>query len=475
MKSALGLGPVREREREVVRVLERRRERRVQVHRALERVVEAEVARLRVLDDGDRVVGALLAEEDVEPLRLEVRLLARRRRGAGRPASSSRPQRPRAVPSAPARARSTARPPCSGCETATPKIGGERAAATSAVPARSAAAPCASSWFVPNSGMRTNAVANVPTMLPKVETANSRPAVRPSVSTDFAAIRTATGGLLGEHDAYRPEKQDGGDERVQARAGVPLDHPPQDAVVRERDREHQQRTERHHAEQEVHRRPAVRQRAADPVPDREAGEHDADQGAPDVERVAEERREHPAGRDLHAEQHRAGDEDGEVERRAVERGPHGPEASCEGNSYRAVHGPPYVSFASIRRRRLRRGRARRRTGSPSDSRRAPRARGRRRTRSPTCASHLLRAAARGSAADRCAPPRAGSSRRTTFTAGSGSPGSIATVLLPTARVTRATAASRASVFRAPVSRTDHTNGTTSSSSVTGATACSRPA
>ena len=41
--------------------------------------------------------------------------------------------------------------------------------------------------------MRTNAVANVPTMLPKVETANSRPAVRPSVSTDFAAIRTATG------------------------------------------------------------------------------------------------------------------------------------------------------------------------------------------------------------------------------------------------------------------------------------------
>jgi hypothetical protein len=41
--------------------------------------------------------------------------------------------------------------------------------------------------------MSTNAVANVPTMLPNVETANRRPAVRPTVSTECAAIRTATG------------------------------------------------------------------------------------------------------------------------------------------------------------------------------------------------------------------------------------------------------------------------------------------
>ena len=142
-------------------------------------------------------------------------------------------------------------------------------------------------------------------MLPNVETANSRPAVRPSVSTDFAAIRTATGVTAASTTLIGPNSRTAATSGFQARAGVPLDHPAQDAIVRERDREHEQRTERHHAEQEAHRRPAVRQRAADPVADREAGEHDADQRAPDVERVAEERREHAAGRDLHAEQHRA--------------------------------------------------------------------------------------------------------------------------------------------------------------------------
>ena len=97
-------------------------------------------------------------------------------------------------------------PPCSGASddesaaaaaaaasAATPTIGSERATATSAVPARSTAAPSASSWFVPSSGISTNAVANVPTMLPTVETAKRRPAVRPSVATSSAAIRTAIG------------------------------------------------------------------------------------------------------------------------------------------------------------------------------------------------------------------------------------------------------------------------------------------
>ncbi len=41
--------------------------------------------------------------------------------------------------------------------------------------------------------MRTKAVANVPTMLPTVETAKSRPAVRPSVATSRVEIRTAIG------------------------------------------------------------------------------------------------------------------------------------------------------------------------------------------------------------------------------------------------------------------------------------------
>ena len=100
----------------------------------------------RVLDDGDRVVRALLAEEDVEPLRLEVRLLVHV--AAAEPVDRRvvRGGSGRAVPSAPARARSTARPPLQRPRDPTPKMGSERAAATSAVPARRGSS-CASSWF----------------------------------------------------------------------------------------------------------------------------------------------------------------------------------------------------------------------------------------------------------------------------------------------------------------------------------------
>jgi hypothetical protein len=112
-------------------------------------------------------------------------------------------------------------PPCSGASddesaaaaaaaasAATPTIGSVRAAATSAVPARSTAAPRASSWFVPSSGISTNAVANVPTMLPTVETAKSRPAVRPSVATSSAAIRTAMGVTAARTTLIGPKRID---------------------------------------------------------------------------------------------------------------------------------------------------------------------------------------------------------------------------------------------------------------------------
>ena len=55
----------------------------------------------------------------------------------------------------------------------------------------------------------------------------------------------------------------------------------------------------------------VGDRPADPVARREAGEDDADQRAPDIERVAEVGREHAAGRDLQPEQRRTGEEDGD--------------------------------------------------------------------------------------------------------------------------------------------------------------------
>ena len=85
-----GLRAVREGERQIVDVVERRHEGVVEVHRALEGAVEAEVAVLVVLDDGDRVVRAVLAVAHAIALGRVVGRAARRSlRGGGRPASSS--------------------------------------------------------------------------------------------------------------------------------------------------------------------------------------------------------------------------------------------------------------------------------------------------------------------------------------------------------------------------------------------------
>ena len=89
------LRPVREREREIGHVVERRHERVVEVHRALEGAVEAEVAVLLVLDDRDRVVRAVLAVPHADSPRRRSPCCRRRSPpGGGRPASSS-PRRQR--------------------------------------------------------------------------------------------------------------------------------------------------------------------------------------------------------------------------------------------------------------------------------------------------------------------------------------------------------------------------------------------
>ncbi len=79
---------------------------------------------------------------------------------------------------------------------ATRTAAGSHTRSTSATPAaaaRSTTAPTASTWSVPYSGTSQNAVAKVPAMLPAVESENSRPAVRPSRSSERAARRTAIG------------------------------------------------------------------------------------------------------------------------------------------------------------------------------------------------------------------------------------------------------------------------------------------
>ena len=87
-----------------------------------------------------------------------------------------------------------------------------------------------------------------------------------------------------------------------------------DPAVDERDREHEQRGRTEQPDEQTRRRIPVGHDAAEPVSGREACEHDPDQRAPDVEGVAEERRQHAARRDLEPEQHAAGDEDGDTDR-----------------------------------------------------------------------------------------------------------------------------------------------------------------
>ena len=90
-----------------------------------------------------------------------------------------------------------------------------------------------------------------------------------------------------EDDARDPEEEDRGDERVEARPGIPVDDAVEHPAVDERDREHEQSTGPEQADEQPRLRPAVGDRASEPVAGRQACEHDADQRSPDVERVAE--------------------------------------------------------------------------------------------------------------------------------------------------------------------------------------------
>ncbi len=67
------------------------------------------------------------------------------------------------------------------------------ASPTSAAVAKSAAAPKTNSCSTPSSGISQNAVTKVPAMLPAVEIANVRPAVRPTRCSASACRRTAIG------------------------------------------------------------------------------------------------------------------------------------------------------------------------------------------------------------------------------------------------------------------------------------------
>ena len=151
-------------------------------------------------------------------------------------------------------------------------------------------------------------------MLPHVETENSRPAVRPSTARSGARSRTAIGVTAASSTLGGPKS------RIIATTGSARG-PGSQSTTNESTRPWTTGTSstatapsEDRAEQERRRGQPVGGGPAGGVPEREPGEDDADHGAPDVERVAEERREHAARRDLDPEQHPSGDEDGRADR-----------------------------------------------------------------------------------------------------------------------------------------------------------------
>ena len=192
------VGVVREPEVEEVGVAEPRAVRVVEVHRALDRVVEAEVARVVVLHDGEPVVLRVLRVHDLEARVLDdgqrvprvevaVAALAKERR----PVAARRiRQGPGAVAPERERRDSRARGRRPGdCDPAQ-RTGGERdeRGCCERTPA-----PRTSSCSMPTAVTSQNEVANTPTMLPAVEIAKVRPAVAPARSTVVAWSRTAIG------------------------------------------------------------------------------------------------------------------------------------------------------------------------------------------------------------------------------------------------------------------------------------------
>ena len=122
-------------------------------------------------------------------------------------------------------------------------------------------------------------------------------------------------GHRGEQDARHAEEQDHRDDGIEARPRIPAHDELEHAVVEHGNQQHADRAEQDHAYQQRRAGRAVGDRAANGVADRQAGENDADHRAPDVQRVAEHRRENAARRDLDSEQDTARDEDGDRDRR----------------------------------------------------------------------------------------------------------------------------------------------------------------
>jgi hypothetical protein len=147
-------------------------------------------------------------------------------------------------------------------------------------------------------------------MLPTVETEKRPPAVRPIVFSSRAQA-DCDRGHPGEQDAGQAEEEDRGDHRIGARPRVPGYDRLEDVVVEKRCSQQADSAEGDDRREQLGCGDAVGQRSAGPVADRQPAEEDADECAPDEERVAEERCEESACGQFRTEERSARREDGD--------------------------------------------------------------------------------------------------------------------------------------------------------------------
>ncbi len=154
---------------------------------------------------------------------------------------------------------------------------------------------------------------SVPAIEPAVERAKSRPAVRPSVPSERARIRIAMGLTAARMTLGTPKSATDATSGLRRGPGSQATTASSSGSSRSGIASTASPPSSEHADEAARRRGPVGQSSSRPVADGEPGEHDADQRAPDKQRVAEERRHHAARRDLDAEEHRARHEHGHAD------------------------------------------------------------------------------------------------------------------------------------------------------------------
>jgi hypothetical protein len=286
----------------------------VPVHRALQRVVEAEVARVLVLHDGEPVVARVLGEDDLEILRLddgarvarvEVAVAARpeeRRpvlgRGGGQRLDVLRAERDRVEARADGeRARDRHGRVQPAGESGERGGGEERGGAEN------------EQLLDTELGDQPEGGRERPDDAPggRDRERPSRRAPRPLQSVGLQPHGYRPDGR--EQHRHRQEEDRGAENGIEAGAGIPPQHGLDHDAVEQGNGEHGRCAGSDHGAERQRRREAVGERSADPVAGREPAEDDADDRRPDEERVAEVRRQHAARGHLDPKQHAAAEKD----------------------------------------------------------------------------------------------------------------------------------------------------------------------